>query len=344
MISENRSNQIQKKLLLWFQKNGRHHLPWRKSFSAYEVLVSEFMLQQTTVKTIIPRFQKWMELFPSIETLADASEERVLSAWQGLGYYARARRLHALSKIVQEKYAGVLPNNLEKLLALPGIGPYSANAILAFAFDQPVEVLDTNIIRILVRLNNIRERIDTKRGRSLLQEAARSLRPVEKGRSFTSALMDLGATICKALDPQCKSCPLSSECTAEDPLTLPYQEPRLAVIKKSEQRAFYYRKNKVYLERSEGPHWRGLWILPRSSTPQDSSTMTASLLYPITRYRVTMELYSLRGPIPPSLHPFAEEELKSIAIPSPHRRALNLLLKKDHSSEKTPKKNSLWNK
>lgn len=314
--------------MAWFEIDGRHELPWRETFAPYEVLVSEFMLQQTTVATITPRFKTWMKLFPSIEALANAAEEEVLAAWQGLGYYARARRLHAVAKTVIGKHKGKIPNDLEKLLALPGVGPYTAKALLAFAFDQPVEVLDTNIIRVIVRLDNITEAIDTKAGRLLLEEAARKLVPQKKGRAFASALMDLGATICKAAEPQCARCPLMHDCEAHDPATLPRKQPRPVITKKKEQRAFYQRGDKIYLEQSRGPLWKGLWILPHCSSLQKPREIIASIVYPITRYRVTMEIYQPTGPIPKFLHPFSRRELDEIALPSPHRKALEVLLGK----------------
>jgi A/G-specific adenine glycosylase len=317
-----RYHQIEKKLLAWFLAHGRHDLPWRQSFSPYEVLVSEFMLQQTTVATIIPRFQEWMQRFPTLEILAEAREESVLSAWQGLGYYARARRLHTVAKTIVKDYQGLIPKTLEPLLGLPGIGPYTAKAILAFAFDQPVEVLDTNIIRVIARLNNITHAIDSKEGRALLAEDARNMLPSNKGRLFASALMDLGAMICQARDPNCGICPLRSECQAKEPSLLPRKQSRPAITKKKEQRALYQEGNSVYLEKSCGPLWKGLWILPCCPSLQKPYEMLFSLIYPITRYRVTMEVYRPKGIIPPLLHAFKIEELNEIAIASPHRKAL----------------------
>ena len=317
-----RNQIIQKKLMAWFESHGRHDLPWRENFSPYEVLVSEFMLQQTTVATITPRFQTWMQLFSTIEMLAAAPEERVLAAWQGLGYYARARRLHAVAKTVVEKYEGKIPNNLKELLALPGIGPYTAKALLAFAFDEPVEVLDTNIIRVIARLNNITEAIDAKAGRLLLEETAQQLLPKKNGRAFASALMDLGAMVCTAGEPQCERCPLASECEAQEPSLLPRKQPRKATTQKKEQRAFYQRGNKIYLEQSQGPLWKGLWILPHCTSAQKPREIHSSIVYPITRYRVTMELYQPAGAIPKTLQPFSLQDLKKIAIPSPHRKAI----------------------
>jgi len=317
-----RYHQIEKKLLVWHAGHGRHELPWRQRFSPYKVLVSEFMLQQTTVTTIIPRFQEWLHRFPTIEILAEAREESVLSAWQGLGYYARARRLHAVAKTIVKDYQGVIPDRLDDLLALPGIGSYTAKAILAFAFDQPVEVLDTNIIRVITRLHNITQAIDSKEGRALLEEDARNMLPLERGRLFASALMDLGAMICQAREPSCLVCPLVHECEAEDPRLLPRKKARPTITKKKEQRALYQEENSVYLEKSCGPLWKGLWILPYCPSLQKPQEMLFSLIYPITRYRVTMEVYRPKGIIPSSLHAFKIEELSQIAIASPHRKAL----------------------
>lgn len=227
-----RHQQIHQSLLAWFNEQGRHDLPWRQTFSPYEVLVSEFMLQQTTVATITPRFVAWMKLFPTLSALAVAQESEVLSAWQGLGYYARARRLHAVAQLLVREHGGKIPKKLETLLALPGVGPYTAKALLAFAFDQPVEVLDTNIIRVIARLNNLTTPIDTKEGRGLLEQEAQSMLPNKHGRTFASALMDLGSLVCTATDPKCSECPLEELCTAKEPSRLP-QKKTTSHIKKS---------------------------------------------------------------------------------------------------------------
>ena len=343
--------------MAWFKDHGRHDLPWRssghssplhinalrrndgeRSASAYEVLVSEFMLQQTTVATIIPRFRIWMKVFPNIETLADAEESQVLSAWQGLGYYARARRLHAAAKAIVAQHHGKIPNDLTSLLQLPGIGPYTAAALQAFAFDQPVAVLDTNIFRVITRLNNISDPIDTVAGRQFIEAETTSLLPKKGGRDFAAALMDLGSMICVSGKPNCPQCPLVKLCEAEEPSTLPRKKPKAAITAKKEARAFYQRGKFIYLEQSLGPLWKGLWILPEYSSPPRKSRhsssdggkdFVASIVYPITRYRVTMSLYKPSGAVPKNLTSFSISELDQIAIPSPHRKALKALLKEE---------------
>jgi A/G-specific adenine glycosylase len=318
---------MQQKLLTWFRKHGRHDLPWRQSPTPYDVLISEFMLQQTTVTTIIPRFQEWMKRFPNLKALAAASEAEVLAAWQGLGYYARARRLHQVAQAIMTHHQGKIPQDLPTLLQLPGIGPYTAAALLAFAFDQPVPVLDTNIIRVIARLHNITEPIDSKKGKEQIAEAAHQMLPKKRGSAFASALMDLGSTICTASNPQCDICPLSSRCLTEDPATLPRKKPKPSITQKKENRLFYQRSNRLYLEHSAGPRWKGLWILPLATEALSHKNYLASITYPITRYRVTMKLYRGIGAPPKNLHPFSKKELTTLAIPSPHRRALSKLMK-----------------
>ena len=169
-------------LLSWHLLHGRHDLPWRKKFDPYGVLISEFMLQQTTVTTVTPRYHGWMRRFPSIHDLASASESEVLSAWEGLGYYSRARRLHLVANLIVKKHSGRVPNEESDLLALPGIGAYTAAAIRAFAHDQPAIVLDTNIIRVLARWGNILNPIDTLRGKVAIGMIAGSFFPTSQSR------------------------------------------------------------------------------------------------------------------------------------------------------------------
>lgn len=309
-------------LLRWHKVHGRHELAWRRQHDPYAVLVSEFMLQQTTVATVEPRFTTWMRIFPSIADLAAASEQEVLAAWQGLGYYSRARRLHRAAQLIVERHEGSVPEKEEALLKLPGIGTYTAAAIMAFAHDKSAVVLDTNIIRVLSRWSNLTTPIDTASGKKALINTATSFFPATGCRSVASALMDLGASICTTGIPQCSACPLENNCLAGTPETLPIKSPRALVTKVTEFRAWHSEGESLFLQQSQGPRWRGLWILPELGDIKTTGRMLAQITYPITRYRVTMKIFRLRGTPPAGLRSFKAEELDSLPIPSPHRSAI----------------------
>ena len=319
-------------LLRWHKAHGRHELPWRKSHDPYQVLVSEFMLQQTTVATVKPRFEAWMQRFPTLRELASADEEAVLKEWQGLGYYSRARRLHAAARAIVELHAGIIPRYKNDLLNLPGVGEYTAAAILAFAYDLPAIVLDTNITRVIVRWSNLTLAIDTALGKEALQKVSGIFFRSAKPRAIASALMDLGATICVSGKPQCRECPLENSCRAEVPEALPKKSPRAVTIKRTEHRAWIFQRGKLFLELSPGPLWQGLWILPMLSG-KASGRAVAQITYPITRYRVLMKLYPVAGDPDTLLKGFTPEELASIAIPSPHRRAIAAAANTSHTGK-----------
>jgi len=309
-------------LISWHARAGRHDLPWRCNNTPYAVLVSEFMLQQTTVATVIPRFADWMKRFPSLPALAAASEQEVLSAWEGLGYYSRVRRLHSAAKTIMERHGGSVPDSEEPLLTLPGIGAYTAAAILAFAHDRSAVVLDTNIIRVLARWGNVTEPIDTAAGKKAIAHLAGSFFPKTGCREIASALMDLGAMVCSAGKPDCNDCPLKSTCSATAPETLPKKSPRRVTTRLTEHRAWFQRRQKLHLRQSEGPRWRGLWILPELGTTTPSGRWITELTYPITRYSITMKVFPVKGALPGNLRGFTRAELSGLPIPSPHRKAI----------------------
>ena len=321
-----RTSRARRHLLAWHGKNGRHALPWRLDSDPYSVLVSEFMLQQMTVATVTPRFAAWMTRFPDIAALAAASERDVLSAWEGLGYYSRARRLYAAARAIIDRHGGCIPRSEEELLSLPGIGAYTAAAVRAFAFDERAVVLDTNIIRVLARWGDLTTPVDTAAGKKTLQSLAGDFFPKGGCRAVASALMDLGATLCTAGKPACDACPLRITCLADRPEQLPLKSPRRVATKVSESRAWHLRDGKLYLQLSEGPRWKGLWILPEL----DGAVVGRPLVehtYPITRYRVTMKVWATKGRTPKGLHGFTPEEIESLPIPSPHRRAIEAALR-----------------
>jgi len=320
------------KLLEWHSIHGRHHLPWRKTHDPYVVLVSEFMLQQTTVATVKSRFDSWMHRFPTLSSLAKASEESVIQEWQGLGYYSRARRLHDAAQTIIERHDGVVPTTLEALRKLPGIGEYTASAILAFAYNLPAIVLDTNVSRVVARWNNLRLPIDSSNGKLVLKQLARNFFGNGESGNMASALMDLGATICVAGHPSCEKCPLMRSCQAESPETLPKKFPKATTTKRVEHRALIFHEGRLFLKLSTGPLWKGLWILPELSVVP-SARCIVQLTYPITRYRVLMKVYPATGLPGTLLRAFSPVEIDSIAIPSPHRRAIAATLITSHSEK-----------
>jgi A/G-specific adenine glycosylase len=204
---------FQNNLINWFNEEQRD-LPWRKDRNAYKVWVSEIMLQQTRVDTVIPYFERFIEKFPTIEDLALADEESVLKAWEGLGYYSRVRNLHAAVKEVRENYGGMVPDSPTEISRLKGVGPYTAGAILSIAYSLPEPAVDGNVMRVLSRILSIWEDIAKPSTRKVFEEAVRSLISHENPSYFNQALMELGALICTPTSPSCLLCPVREHCHA----------------------------------------------------------------------------------------------------------------------------------
>ena len=198
-----------RQLLLEHYDTHRRDLPWRENQEPYRVWVSEIMLQQTRVETVIPYYDRWMERFPTVEALADVDEESVLKAWEGLGYYSRARNLHRSALIVRERLGGVIPRDSQGLRMLPGIGEYSAGAIASIAYGEVVPAVDGNVRRVLSRLFDLEDPPDAN-----LRKRAGELVDPDRPGDWNQALMELGATVCTPRSPQCSACPLTGECRA----------------------------------------------------------------------------------------------------------------------------------
>lgn len=196
-------------LLTWYRTEGRHDLPWRKTKDPYKVLVSEIMLQQTQVSRVIPKYRAFLQAFPTLRALANAERKDVLRLWQGLGYNSRAARLHALAKMIPE----TLPRTYEELLALPGIGPYTAGAIMIFCHDVPAASVDVNVARVLTRLHYGRDERPGRKDVARLQ--LRLAREADSPRELHSALMDFGSSVCTARKPRCTECPLFARCRSQ---------------------------------------------------------------------------------------------------------------------------------
>lgn len=212
-LKEIDTEKFQHDLLEWYKREKRD-LPWRKERDPYKIWVSEVMLQQTRVDTVIPYFERFMEKFPTLEALSEAEEEQVLKAWEGLGYYSRIRNLHSAVKEVKEKYGGKVPDTLEEMTSLKGVGPYTAGAVLSIAYGKPYPAVDGNVMRVASRILSIWEDIAKPASRKIFEEVIHHLMYTEDPSSFNQALMELGALICTPTSPSCLLCPVREHCHA----------------------------------------------------------------------------------------------------------------------------------
>jgi A/G-specific adenine glycosylase len=248
----------------WFDLNGRKNLPWQQNKSPYRVWISEIMLQQTQVATVIPYFLRFLEKFPDIQALAAAPQDEVLHLWTGLGYYNRARNLHQTAKIIQQQ--NYFPDELNELENLPGIGRSTAGAILAIAFEKTATILDGNVKRVLTRLMGITEWPGEKKTLDRLWQIAEHLTPKKRIADYTQAMMDLGATVCVRGKPHCSACPLKAACIAHNngiERTLPRPKPKKIIPTRAVTfLIFKYQDKVLLLKRPPAGVWQGLWSVP----------------------------------------------------------------------------------
>lgn len=258
---------FQTAILTWFDQHGRKTLPWQQNKTPYRVWVSEIMLQQTQVGTVVPYFGRFMERFPDVAALAFAKEDEVLHLWTGLGYYNRARNLQRTAKMIVENYAGEFPADLEELQKLPGIGRSTAGAIFSIAFEKRAAILDGNVKRVLTRFLGIQEWPGEKKVLENLWDAAEKFTPTQRVADYTQAMMDLGATVCTRGKPNCSVCPLQKNCRAHQ-LNIEKEIPRSKPKKILPVREVFLLilRNKfenILLEkRPPTGIWSGLWSLP----------------------------------------------------------------------------------
>jgi len=258
-------NKIAGNLLRWYPKHARL-LPWRKDADPYHVWVAEIMLQQTRVETVIPYYQRWMKRFPSLASLARASQQEVLKIWEGLGYYSRARNLHRAAQMVIQEHQGIIPTTVAELLHLPGIGRSTAGAITSISFDRDEPILDGNVKRVLARLMNFKKPVNEPVSQKKLWQMAIALLPKGRAGVFNQALMELGETICLPRKPLCPQCPLKNNCTSfekglqeQRPVRkvkpkIPHYEVAAAVISRSGKY--------LLTRRPEGKLLAGMWEFP----------------------------------------------------------------------------------
>ncbi|GAB0111496.1 A/G-specific adenine glycosylase [Pseudoalteromonas distincta] len=262
-LNKEQSHWFSNQVVDWYHLHGRKTLPWQLGKTPYKVWVSEVMLQQTQVITVIPYFEKFMQSFPDIIALADADEDLVLHHWTGLGYYARARNLHKTAKIVRDKYQGEFPKTLDEVMGLPGIGRSTAGAVLSLSLGQHHPILDGNVKRVLARYFMIEGWYGVKKVENQLWHLSEQLTPKDNVTEFNQAMMDLGSSVCSRSRFDCEACPLNSGCGAFNAgkvKEFPHSKPKKAVPKKSCHQLIIQCDDKVLMEkRPNSGIWGGLF-------------------------------------------------------------------------------------
>ena len=325
-----RTSAFQKAVTAWFDAEGKDY-PWRATRDPYAVLVSEMMLQQTQIATVLGRgyYANWLQRFPSPEALAKADESTVLKAWEGLGYYSRARNLHKAAKYISCELGGVFPETAEAILKLPGVGRYTAAAVATFAYGHAEPIVDANIARVLARLFAFSDAIDSTTGTRQLWDWAAELVPTKNPRAYNSGLMELGQQICKPRQADCEICPIAKFCASRDgdPEALPVKKPRTKTVYLDEH-VFYACNDdgSVLLEQEQKRRRQGLWKFPAISEEGDWSGLPIlyKARYGITHHQVTLFVHALEDPAKAGKHQrlVPADELDDIPMPSPYRKAL----------------------
>lgn len=265
------------RILDWYDQHGRKHLPWQQAITPYRVWVSEIMLQQTQVSTVIPYFERFIETLPTVADLANAKEDTVLHLWTGLGYYSRARNLHKAAKIVNQQYHNIFPNDIEALSSLPGIGRSTAGAIRSLAFKKPAAILDGNVKRVLARYFAIEGWPGKSQVLNQLWEKAETLKPETRVDHYSQAMMDLGATLCTRSKPKCQLCPLAENCQAKEMAAqteFPGKKPKKVLPNKSTiMLIIENNQQQVLLEKQPNTGiWGGLWAFPQCQNEGEIAT------------------------------------------------------------------------
>jgi len=321
-------------LAAWFAKHGKDY-PWRRTHDPYEVLVSEVMLQQTQIATVLGKgyYTRFLAAFPDVETLAAAEDAALLKAWEGLGYYRRARMLRETARAVIAEHGGSFPHETGDLMALPGIGRYTAGALRAFAFGLPAVVVDGNVSRVLARLMDFSQAVDESAGLGQIWTWAEDLADPQRPRIHHAALMELGQSLCRPGFPDCMACPVSRFCKTVNPAELPVKTRKVAITAVDEH-ALWLRDadGRLLLHHEAGKRRTGLWKLPlREASELGHLPLLTEHRYAITRYRVNLRVHdgNARGA---KFHAAAGDswvepsEVPALAMAAPFRRVVERLL------------------
>ena len=320
MLNEQQILAVRTVLPRWFKANARD-LPWRKTYHPYHVWISEIMLQQTQMERGTVYFKRWMDRFPDIRAVALADEQEILSLWEGLGYYSRARNIHKAARIIMEKHAGTFPSGHDDILALPGIGPYTVGAISSIAFEQDVVAVDANVERILARLTDLDAPVTAPGVRGRLKTMAESLLPPGRARIFNQALMEFGALVCTPKNPDCQACVLAEVCLADTNGTValrPVPSPKKKITPLTMAAVILIRDGKIAVrQRPATGLWPNMWEFPgvpveAGNTPEQEiikeiqrqtgavpalpPELLAVVKHVYTRYRVTLHGYICEVP------------------------------------------------
>lgn len=349
---------IGRKLVAWFEENGRD-LPWRKDYDPYHVWISEIMLQQTQMERGVAYFTRWMDRFASPEDIVNASEEEVLNLWEGLGYYSRAMNIRRAADVICQEHAGRIPDDVDALRALPGIGPYTAAAISSIAYNHPVPVVDANVERVMARLFDIDDPPKQAAIARRIRELAASIMPAGQARDFNQAVMELGALVCLPKKPRCSACPVSECCQAhalDIVLERPVPKKAATYIPIDVATGVLIHQGRIFIQkRPVTGVWANLWEFPGGSvesgeTPAqavvreyaEETEFSLANVQPITvvrhgytKYRVSLHCFycGLNGDdVTPVLHAAQEyrwvrpERLRDFAFPAGHRKLIGQIL------------------
>lgn len=327
-------------ILKWYDTHGRKALPWKNPKSPYSIWLSEIMLQQTQVATVIPYFEKFIHAFPTLDTLAKASMDEVIALWAGLGYYARARNLHKTAGILKAEWDGAFPKNELELQSLPGIGRSTAAAILAQSHDIRAPILDGNVKRVLCRFYGVIGWPGSKSVQDRLWALSEQVTPFIRANDYTQGIMDVGALVCKRSQPLCLECPLSEHCIAFNQNTIkqyPESKPaKVKVVKKTNFVMLLNEEFKILLQkRPPKGIWGGLWCLPEQSHLIELNlsfkliSKKALRRHTFTHYHLEYETLLGRGlqqDYPKNYFWYRLSDLKPLGLPAPHKILMSELI------------------